>query len=205
MNEDFFKHIEQPTNRVNNMDHGPDFSLSASDFDRSAFTPPVDPYPENTPGRQPYFGATAEKAPEVEKVKVDAKFTSDIIIGLLDGLQENMFHMANEFRKRKRYFGAREKYGEAVELSYMSEEKIREKYPDEADEKLELVARLQKFNGRMDKIDKDLPFTEEEKENLRLPLKKLVEKHNFDIPPGLSLLIVVFQLAGTRLIDFYAD
>jgi hypothetical protein len=205
MNGDFFSHIEKPTTQVNSMDTGADtFSLSAADFDQSAFTPPVEPYR----GTGQYPGAPGmppPTEPEEEKVKVDSKFTSDIIIGLLDGIQEPVFHFANEMRKRKRYFGSKEKYGEAVELSYMTEEKIREKYPDVADEKLALLARLHKFNDRMDEITKSLPLTDDEKEEIRLPLKKLVEKHNFDIPPGIALFMVACKLAGNRFIDLYAD
>ncbi len=209
MSKEFFDHIEKPTTHVNNMDTGADnFSLSAADFDQSAFTPPAEPYPGSIPGQ--YTAATGmsgmpAKEPEEEKVKVDSKFTSDIIIGLLDGIQEPMFHFANEMRKRKRYFGSKEKYDEAVELSYMTEEKIREKYPDEADEKLALLARLHKFNDRMDEITKSLPFTDDEKEEIRLPLKKMVEKHNFDIPPGIALFMVACKLASNRFIDLYAD
>jgi hypothetical protein len=203
MNEDFFKHIEQPTNRVNNMDHGPDFSLSASDFDQSAFAPPDEPRTET--GQYPIPGIPPAAEPENEKIKLDARFTSDVIIGFFDGIQDPMFHYMNERRKRKRYFGTGEKYREAVELSYMTKEKICEQYPDDSDEKLEMVARYRTFNERMDKIDKALPFTDDEKEKLRVPIKRMIEKSNFDIPPGIALFMAACEVMSTRFIDLYAD
>jgi hypothetical protein len=186
MDNDFFRYIEQPTAPVAVGGAPSGFSLSESDFDTGSLAP-------------------AASGPEEERVRVDAEFTSRFIISFFDGVQEPLFYHLNESRRRRRYFGSREKYVEAVELSHSSDDELRRRFPDAADEKIELVARLKKFNGRMEKLEKELPFTLAEKETLRAPLKKLVEKSNFDIPPGIAMLMAVCEVMSSRLICLYAD
>lgn len=192
MDNDFFKHIEQPTTQVS-LDTAPadTFTLSAADFDRDVMAP--------TPMEHP------DAEPEPEKVPIDAEFTTQFIIDFFDGTQEPLFYYMNQSRRKKKYFGTNDDYLEAIDLSYKTDDELKELYPDDYQAKHTLVAKLKEFNARMTKIKKDLPFTGDEREQLERPLKKLVEKSNLDIPPGLAMVMIATKILSTRFLDVYAD
>jgi hypothetical protein len=197
--EDFFKHIEEPTAQVNiggesNSGSAGTFNLSADDFDQSVPLAPVVP-----------AASIIQKEPDTSPI--DAQFTTEFIIDFFDGTQEPAFYFLNQTRKRKKYFANRDEYLEAVELSYKTDDELKKLFPEteDYDKKHALVLRLKEMNAKLAKIKDDLPFTNDERHQLERPLKKMVEKANLDIPPGLAMVMVVTKIMSARIIDLYAD
>jgi hypothetical protein len=190
---DFFTHIAEPTAQVNIGADAPEppagtLGLSADDFDRNV---PVTPIIPNEP----------------DTVPIDAQFTTEFIIDFFEGTQEPAFYFLNQSRQRKKYFADRDEYLEAVELSYKTDDELKKAFPEpeDYDKKHALVLRLKEMNSKLEKVKKDLPFTDDERHQLERPLKKMVEKANLDIPPGLAMVMVVSKIMSARIIDLYAD
>jgi hypothetical protein len=57
----------------------------------------------------------------------------------------------------------------------------------------------------MAKINEKTSFTPDEIDRLKKPVKQLVKQHNFDIPPGLALALVMTDILSNRFIDLIMD
>jgi hypothetical protein len=133
----------------------------------------------------------------------DPDFTTDIVVDTLDTLQFSMF-LAFQTRKQKNIrFKDREEYLQAISLSYLTDAEL-EKQENPEDKKL-LVEKLKAFREAMAKINEKTSFTPDEIDRLKKPVKQLVKQHNFDIPPGLALALVMTDILSNRFIDLIMD
>jgi hypothetical protein len=142
-------------------------------------------------------------APVVNERVFDPDFTTDVVVDTIDTLQFSLF-LALQSRKQKGIrFKSREEYLESIHLSYLTDAEI-EKLEDPEDKKL-LVQKLKAFQAAMSKINEKTSFTPDEIDRLKKPIKQLVKQHNFDIPPGLALVLVMTDIISNRFIDLIMD
>jgi hypothetical protein len=137
-----------------------------------------------------------------EKV-FDPEFTSEIVIGTVDTIQSTLFLALNNKKQKNKRFKNREEYAEAVRLSYLTDIELSKL--DNAEEKKLLVEKLKSFMDVMTKINDGLSLDPDEILKLKRPLVELVKKSNFDIPPGLALVMVSMDILSNRVVDLIMD
>lgn len=133
----------------------------------------------------------------------DPDFTTDIVVDMFDTAQHTTFLALNNRKQKKKRFKNDEEYFEAVKLSYLTSKEV-DKLENPEDKKL-LIDKLNTFTATMKKINEKLSFSTDEKSRLKKPIYELVKQHNFDIPPGLALVIVSLDIISNRVVDLIMD
>jgi hypothetical protein len=133
----------------------------------------------------------------------DPDFTTDICVDMFDTAQHTTFLALNNRKQKKKRFKNDDEYYEAIKLSTLTITEI-EKQESPDDKKL-LLEKLNTFKTAMKKINQDLSLTIDEKKRLKKPIYELVKQHNFDIPPGLALVLVSLDIISNRVVDLIMD
>jgi hypothetical protein len=148
--------------------------------------------------------APGSTAPILKPEKTfDPDFTTDICVDTFDTAQHTTFLALNNRKQKKKRFKTDEEYFEAVKLSYLTVTEL-SKLENPDDKKL-LVEKLKTFTAVMTKINEKLAFSDDEKKRLRKPIYELVKQNNFDIPPGLGLVLVSLDIISNRVVDLIMD
>lgn len=215
MSVNIFDQLKKPTEVKTPGSGTSEFSmldLKESDFEDAPYIPentqsdlgfsPSDSIQNVGPARENNIDINAGPSAPKERV-FDPDFTTDIVVDTLDTLQFSMF-LAFQTRKQKNIrFKDREEYLQAISLSYLTDAEL-EKQENPEDKKL-LVEKLKAFREAMAKINEKTSFTPDEIDRLKKPVKQLVKQHNFDIPPGLALALVMTDILSNRFIDLIMD
>jgi hypothetical protein len=178
--------------------------LTESDFEDSPYipeatlNPPVPAATENkTVNTVP--GSPALPAPEPVKPPIDPEFTTDIVIGTMDTIQYTVFLMLNNRKQKNMRFKDVNEYRQAISLSYLSPTEL-ENLENKEESKI-LVEKLKDYQGKMENINKKIPFLPDERMKLKKPVLELVKQNNFDIPPGLAFVLAMGEVLSNRIID----
>ncbi|MDD5358593.1 MAG: hypothetical protein PHX80_05560 [Candidatus Nanoarchaeia archaeon] len=187
--------------------------INQSDFVEAPYikdAPGFEKKPETTQGtttttQQVYPG---NQTPEIVVKKTerifDPDFTADIVVDTFDTIQHPLFLALNHRKQKRLRFKDRDEYLEAVKLSYLTDPEL--KNMENYEEKKILVEKLKTFVDVMAKIKKDLALTPEQVAKLKKPTLQLIKQHpDFDIPPGLALMLAFIDIISDRVIDLIVD
>jgi hypothetical protein len=142
--------------------------------------------------------------PEAPKVPVfDPDFSSEIVIDTIDTMQHGLFLALNNRKQKNMRFKNRDEYREAISLSYLTDAELQKL--ENYEEKKILVEKLKTFQSTMEKVNDKISFLPDEKMRLKKPIYQLVKQNNFDIPPGLALMLVATDIISNRVIDLIYD
>lgn len=159
---------------------------------------------EKTPTAEEQINIQAplKEAPKPEKA-IDSDFTTEFAVDSLDAIQHTIFFALNNRKWRNRYFDSKDEFRIATKLTVLTEEEISNM---ENPESLKILKKkYEKFVEKMNTIDKELEFSEKQKQRLANPIKKMVVKAGYDLPPGLALVIISGQIVSERVIDLLMD
>lgn len=139
----------------------------------------------------------APEETEMEEVEVsqlsdeDAEDSAEALIDMIDLLQKGAFTFFVT-RKMKRKYSPKvlKKFEEVSEKELLGEELT--------EEEQKILAKFEKFESRMDLLLDDIPFTDQDKEDLQKATEKLVKKSGMKIPPSLWFGINLVSLLGDR-------
>ncbi|MDD5006519.1 MAG: hypothetical protein PHS33_08500 [Candidatus Omnitrophica bacterium] len=167
---------------------------------KNAGSSPIDPPGEN---KDNYFhddilGQEQKPKKEPEKVKLDPDLTADITVSTIDSLQNVAFFTAYQRKYKQKIFSSYEEYKDSQDLTYVP----REEQKNLGEHEKKLLAKIEDFNNRLKKITPRLPLTTEEKLKLKGPLKSIIQTYDFDLPPGLALIIVGGEIMINRMLEF---
>ncbi|WP_416437893.1 hypothetical protein [Phnomibacter sp. MR] len=144
---------------------------------------------------------------EAEEVKADpqpkkermmgAEFVAETFLGMFDTTQSIILSKINR-RKMKRRLG--EKLPEAEKL--INEIELGRIEPkDLTPEQYQIFLRIKDLM----KVEEMIPLTDEEYEKLKVPLMRLVEVNNIDLPPNLALFMTAIDVMAPRIIDAFFE
>lgn len=195
-NKEFFEALkQQPTEVDNNINLNPsddDFEDMPEDTGAS-YEDPDEETPEHL-----------EEGSPLNKL-VDVDETADIAIMMIDGVQAPIFYLLHRQKLVKKYFENKEDYKQAAQVYALSNTDIAQQYPNKCDA---LIALKRKFNAMTAEYNKkqiNVPLTDDEKQQLKAPMRQLVAKANYNIPPGIALAVVMSNIVIGRLIEVYWD
>lgn len=191
MNDDskeFFEGLKEQTVTVEN-----NTNLQASDDDFEPF--------END-------GYTDEPSdieePSIEASKViDPDITSDICIDMIDGVQSPIFLLLHRKKLVSKYFKEKKDYKVAAEVYALDDADIATNYPDEVERCIKLKRKYKGMFAEFKAKTVEVPLSEEERTRLKEPMRMMVERSGFDMPPGVALAVCMAQIIINRLIDVY--
>ncbi len=192
--KDFFKGLQEETAFVENtVNLEPD----ESDFE---------PMPEGV--SENYSDIPTEEEP-TERVNLsdlaDPEETADICITMIDGVQTPIFLLLHRKKLVKKYFTDKQQYKDASEIYALTDADIANQYPDKADALLALKRRFNAMTKDYTSKTVEVPLSDDEKDRLKSPMKRMIEKSGFNVPPALALCVVMGQIIISRLIDLYWD
>jgi hypothetical protein len=124
---------------------------------------------------------------------------------MIDGVQAPIFYLLHRQKLVKKYFENKEDYKQAAQVYVLSDTDIAQQYPNKCDA---LIALKRKFNAMTAEYNKkqiNVPLTDDEKQQLKAPMRQLVAKANYNIPPGIALAVVMSNIIIGRLIEVYWD
>ncbi len=136
---------------------------------------------------------TGGKPSAAKERLMGAEFVSEAFIGMFDTTQSLILTKINQ-KKMKRRLG--DKLPKAEQL-FAEIESGRIQMADLSPEDYAIFLRIKDLM----KIEEEIPLTDEEYEKLKVPLLKLVEINNIDIPPGLALMMSVVEVMAPRIVD----
>jgi hypothetical protein len=181
--------------------------LNVSDFEETPYVSELTAMLPNQPLGSEQFAPgnnTLPLSPEPVLVKVfDPDFTTDICIDTFDTAQHTLFLTLNNKKQKSKRFKNREEYLEAISLNYLTETEL--KSLENYEEKKVLLEKLKDFQSVMAKVNDKLDFTPDERMKLRKPIFELVKRNNFDIPPGMALIMATMDIMSDRVLDLIMD
>ena len=134
-------------------------------------------------------------APEIKPAGIGSSLSASIVLETLDGvvLQAGgeMFH---EWRLKKRRFNGDEDFERCKEL-YLKNQSTKLTNEDE----IKQAERFARFESELDKKIAKLPLTDSERKRTLIPLEKIMEQTNGDLPPWLGLVMALGQIVVSRL------
>lgn len=121
----------------------------------------------------------------------DAEDSAEAMIDMIDLLQKGVFTFFVT-RKMKRKYSPKvlKKFEDVSEKELLGEELT--------EEETKILAKFEKFEKRMDLLLDDIPFTDQDKEDLKKATEKLMKKSGMKIPPSLWFGINLVSLLGDR-------
>lgn len=151
------------------------------------------PAPEKTvaPNKE-----TVTAEPVTTRIKVSAKDSAETGVFIIDGATVLAFGLINK-KKKQKYFGSRIR---EVEQLFNEINDGRKEKKGLTDEEYKDYLSMKKF---MD-IEKDIPLTSEETDQLTEALEKyLKSKPDYDIPPGFALGFAALSIFTPRIVDAF--
>jgi hypothetical protein len=128
---------------------------------------------------------------------VSSELSAELLIGSIDTLQTIAFSAANR-RKMKRRFA------DDIDRLEVLVDKIDAGTMTKADLSDQDHAALKKLR-RLIAVYDDIPFTDEEKEQLKKPLAEIIEVYGAKIPPGVALVIAALTVMLPRIVDMAVE
>lgn len=188
---EFLQGLSTPTQQVDN-----NFNLQAEESDF-----------EDMPENDNYFETDTDREQESVPLSAitDPDETAEICIDMIDGVQTPIFYLLHRKKLVKKYFKDKEEYKQAAEIYALSDNEIADDYPDNFKELLALKRKYKAMSADYAAKTVEVPLSEEERTRLKAPMRQMVAKSGFNIPPALALCVCMSQIVISRLIDVYWD